>query len=303
MALSACVESVHAGADERIGAMPHLTPVVNAVESSGQAAADSLSRQLAVSKSSSQQHAVPQHAPSHQSLRSMTDGGSLPPGAPSQPPSHQLQNGAATATLKSLDRLPISDQDMAHAAVVANGVQEHSRHSSLSAQPVIDLSHSQPASSNQFIQVAAPAEQLRSGAAGLRHPSNHLHMQSGDQQLAEPAGDVDSLASSSLQPVQDHQTAHPLPSHAEHATVKAMQTSQQSQAAESARLTQQIKQMKAKMIQYASYLDNPEWKQQQPDRGKAVSLPEAVVDTMHDIVLRQLWNMLCVRSLLHPRGP
>lgn len=259
--------------------------------SSSQAAADSLSGQPAVSKSSSQQHAVPQHAPSQQSLKSITDSGSLPSGAPSQPPSHQLQDGAATAVPKSLDRLPAADQHMAHAAVVANGTMEHSRHSSLSAQPVIDLSHSQPASSNQSIQVAAPAEQLRSGA-GLWQQSNHPHAQSDDRQLAEHAGDVDSLASSSVQPVQNHQIAYPPPSHAEHATVKAMHTTQQSQAAESARLTQQIKQMKAKMIQYASYLDNPEWKQQQPDRGKAVSLPGAVVYTLH--VLRQLWNMLCV---------
>ena len=36
-------------------------------------------------------------------------------------------------------------------------------------------------------------------------------------------------------------------------------------------LTTQIRQMKNQMIQYASLLDNPEWKQQQPDRGKAVS--------------------------------
>ena len=257
--------------------------------SSGQAAADSLSGQPAVSKSS----CIPQHAASRQVLKSVTDGSSLPSGAPSQPPSQQLQNGA-TATSKLLDSLPVADQYMAHAAVVANGTQEHSRHSSLSAQPVIDLSRSQPASSNQSIQVAAPAEQPRSGA-GLRHQSNHVHMQSDERQLAEPAGDVNSLAGSSLQPVQNYQTADPPPSHAEHATVKAMHPSQQSQAAESARLTQQIKQMKAKMIQYASYLDNPEWKQQQPDRGKAVSLPEAVITTSH--VLRQLWTMLCVSSV------
>ena len=37
-------------------------------------------------------------------------------------------------------------------------------------------------------------------------------------------------------------------------------------------LTRQIKQMKNEMIQYASLLDNPAWKQQQPDGGKAVSL-------------------------------
>ena len=36
-------------------------------------------------------------------------------------------------------------------------------------------------------------------------------------------------------------------------------------------LTVQIKQMKNQMIQYASLLDNPEWKQQQADGGKAVS--------------------------------
>ncbi|DBA94812.1 TPA: hypothetical protein ACH3X1_002354 [Trebouxia sp. C0004] len=35
-------------------------------------------------------------------------------------------------------------------------------------------------------------------------------------------------------------------------------------------LTVQIKQMKNEMIQYASLLDNPEWKQQQADGGKAV---------------------------------
>ena len=37
-------------------------------------------------------------------------------------------------------------------------------------------------------------------------------------------------------------------------------------------LTTQIKQMKNKMIHYASLLDNPVWKQQQPDGGKAVSI-------------------------------
>lgn len=37
-------------------------------------------------------------------------------------------------------------------------------------------------------------------------------------------------------------------------------------------LTMQIKQMKTKMLHYASLLDNPEWKQQQPDGGKAVSV-------------------------------
>lgn len=37
-------------------------------------------------------------------------------------------------------------------------------------------------------------------------------------------------------------------------------------------LTMQIKQMKNKMIHYASLLDNLEWKQQQPDGGKAVSM-------------------------------
>lgn len=36
-------------------------------------------------------------------------------------------------------------------------------------------------------------------------------------------------------------------------------------------LTMQIKQMKSQMIAYASLLDNPEWKQQQADGGKAVS--------------------------------
>lgn len=36
-------------------------------------------------------------------------------------------------------------------------------------------------------------------------------------------------------------------------------------------LTVQIKQMKSEMIQYASLLDNPAWKQQQADGGKAVS--------------------------------
>lgn len=36
-------------------------------------------------------------------------------------------------------------------------------------------------------------------------------------------------------------------------------------------LTMQIKQMKSQMITYASLLDNPEWKQQQADGGKAVS--------------------------------
>ncbi len=36
-------------------------------------------------------------------------------------------------------------------------------------------------------------------------------------------------------------------------------------------LTLQIKQMKGQMIQFASLLDNPEWKQQQADGGKAVS--------------------------------
>ena len=36
-------------------------------------------------------------------------------------------------------------------------------------------------------------------------------------------------------------------------------------------LTVQIKQMKNEMIQYASLLDNPAWKQQQADGGKAVS--------------------------------
>lgn len=37
-------------------------------------------------------------------------------------------------------------------------------------------------------------------------------------------------------------------------------------------LTLQIKHMKNKMIHYASLLDNPVWKQQQPDGGKAVSM-------------------------------
>ena len=37
-------------------------------------------------------------------------------------------------------------------------------------------------------------------------------------------------------------------------------------------LTMQIKQMKNEMIHYASLLDNPVWKQQQPDGGKAVSM-------------------------------
>lgn len=35
-------------------------------------------------------------------------------------------------------------------------------------------------------------------------------------------------------------------------------------------LTQQIKQMKSEMIHYAKMLDDPQWKQQQPDKGKAV---------------------------------
>lgn len=37
-------------------------------------------------------------------------------------------------------------------------------------------------------------------------------------------------------------------------------------------LTMQIKQMKNEMIHYASLLDNPMWKQQQPDGGKAVRI-------------------------------
>ena len=36
-------------------------------------------------------------------------------------------------------------------------------------------------------------------------------------------------------------------------------------------LTLQIKQMKKTMIEYAGLLDDPQWKQQQPDSGKAVS--------------------------------
>ena len=44
----------------------------------------------------------------------------------------------------------------------------------------------------------------------------------------------------------------------------------QPQAPTVAGLTQQIKQMKAEMIDYAKLLDNLQWKQQQPDRGKAV---------------------------------
>ena len=35
-------------------------------------------------------------------------------------------------------------------------------------------------------------------------------------------------------------------------------------------LTKQIKQMKNEMLHYASLLDNPAWKQQQQDNGKAV---------------------------------
>ena len=43
-------------------------------------------------------------------------------------------------------------------------------------------------------------------------------------------------------------------------------------------LTTQIKQMKNAMIHYASLLDNPVWKQQQPDGGKAVSITTPCVN-------------------------
>lgn len=51
-------------------------------------------------------------------------------------------------------------------------------------------------------------------------------------------------------------------------------------------LTVQIKQMKNEMIHYASLLDNPVWKQQQPDGGKAVSMC-----TPDMSLCMQLWNV------------
>ena len=51
-------------------------------------------------------------------------------------------------------------------------------------------------------------------------------------------------------------------------------------------LTLQIKQMKNEMIHYASLLDNPVWKQQQPDGGKAVSMC-----TPDMSLCMQLWNV------------
>lgn len=140
-----------------------------------------------------------------------------------------------------------------------------------SNQPVIDLVNSRPVRAHHSQPAAAPAtaEQLSRSTA-----SEHQAAQSSRQsdarhessQAAEPIIRPSSHASSSSQPVQTQQAEAQRAK--EHPKLQS-----QSASAKIASLTQQIKQMKAKMIHYASFLDNPEWKQQQPDRGKAVSHP------------------------------
>ena len=55
-------------------------------------------------------------------------------------------------------------------------------------------------------------------------------------------------------------------------------------------LTLQIKQMKKRMIEYASLLDDPRWKQQQPDGGKTVSENFACSLLLHAFVNNMLFQ-------------
>ena len=159
-----------------------------------------------------------------------------------------------------------------HAAQSATPQQTQSN---LHVEPIIDR---RPVSTKQVMQAATPAaaDGQRFSQPQHQHAPIDLSRPADARLVSQPAADSDACiqghASSSAQPVQTNPVAHQ-PTKAERSNSNASGVSQQSQAtsAKIASLTQQIKQMKTKMIQYASLLDSPEWKQQQPDRGKAVS--------------------------------
>lgn len=208
-----------------------------------------------------------QHALSGQNSSQVATNRTLSSGSNLQPASEQMPKRA------------VSTAERTHPARPA-APHTHTTDST-SSQPVIDLVHDRPVSAQQSCPPAASAaaEQPLQGShnhKGIAQQSGLL----GPEQFSLLAAESGSLpeAGPSNQPVQTQQRGHQaLAQQGSHQSMAfgqadVQQTLQpQSASAKIASLTQQIKQLKAKMIHYASYLDSPDWKQQQPDRGKAVS--------------------------------
>lgn len=218
-------------------------------------------RQLAVSVAAYQQPPASWHAASN------NEGGGL-----SSQMAFQAAPQHVSSEMRAEKRQMASFAD--HAAQSATSQQTQS---SLHVEPIIDR---RPVSTKQVMQATTPAAEGQRFSqpqhAQAQHAPIGLSRPADARLVSQPAADSDARiqghASSSAQPVQTNPVAHQ-PTKAERSNSNASGVSQQSQAtsAKLASLTQQIKQMKTKMIQYASLLDSPEWKQQQPDQGKAVS--------------------------------
>ena len=165
-----------------------------------------------------------------------------------------------------------SNQAQADAAQVAppQAIGPQSSSAAVSGQPASHQEAGVPSTSHEGQQ---PGNSVPQAAAIPRqHPSQPMSQRdrpqtsmeaSGSQQPQPPmVGRMPNLLPQVPQvTVNIASTAAPAPGSV-HVLPKAPGNAQE--------LTMQIKQMKNKMIHYASLLDNPVWKQQQPDGGKAV---------------------------------
>ena len=225
-------------------------------------------RQPAVTTAAIQQHPASQHAASN------TQASSLPSQMASQAQHLSSRPGAGKPQHQTFPTAPVAPQPAAPAILQQPAVPQQTQ-SKAYVKPIVDRS---PVSTEQVMRAATPAAAKGQTSSQAQYVPIALSRPADARPMSQPdAASVVSLqghASSSAQPVQTNTVAHQ-PYKAEVAKSNAPGVSQESQAtsAKIASLTQQIKQMKTKMIQYASLLDNPEWKQQQPDRGKAVGHP------------------------------
>ncbi len=157
--------------------------------------------------------------------------------------------------------------------------------SARSAQPSVAAARNH---SSGFQPTVTPSTQAESGSACVASTSGRSQSSSSsNQQLHDRALQLDGaipqvghghqpqLSSTSSQDcnLADKQHAASLqPASLSGMTSNSAAPHVQSSGAHSIQgLTVQIKQMKNEMCQYASLLDNPAWKQQQADGGKAVS--------------------------------
>lgn len=170
-----------------------------------------------------------------------------------QPAHNQLSSGAAMhrqhaqdlhSTSSGMHRQPVQDQLDTSVTVYKQPGQDQLNSST--------VSHRQPA-------------QAQSGTGAAMHQQSAQNLQSITQHPLPVQ-----LASNSLHSHQRQGHRAPSMSPAQSGGVAKAQLSSGAAGRQVQQLTLQIKQMKKTMIEYASLLDDPQWKQQQPDGGKAV---------------------------------